>query len=84
MKDGATMPGWPLLLRREMAAAFLGLSPATFDNGVKGGELPRPVPVVGAIKAWHRGDLEAWAEDRRARAEAEALATSATNEWDAA
>jgi predicted DNA-binding transcriptional regulator AlpA len=78
MKDGAAMPGWPLLLRREMAAAFLGLSPATFDGAVKDGLLPRAVPLVGSVKAWHRADLEAWAEDRRAAAE------NVPNEWDAA
>lgn len=63
------MPGWPLLLRRELAALYLGMSPSTFDAAVKDGLLPRAVPVVGTVKAWHRGDLEAWAEDRRAAAE---------------
>jgi predicted DNA-binding transcriptional regulator AlpA len=78
MKDGATLPGWPLFLRREVAAAFVGLSPAKFDEAVKDGLLPRAVPLVGSVKAWHRADLEAWAEDRRAAAE------NVPNEWDAA
>lgn len=81
MKDGAGMPGWPLLLRREWAAAYLGLSPSLFDAAVKDGTLPRPVPLVGTVKAWHRADLDAWAEDRRARAEAASGGVDA-NQWD--
>lgn len=80
MKDGSTIPGWPLLLRRELAAQYLGMSPSTFDAAVKEGLLPRPVPVVGSVKAWHRGDLEAWAEDRRAAAEQ--AAPDNPNPWD--
>jgi predicted DNA-binding transcriptional regulator AlpA len=79
MKDGGAMPGWPLMLRRELAALYLGMSPSIFDAAVKAGELPRPVPLVGTVKAWHRVDLEAWAEERRAAADAGA----AGNPWDA-
>ncbi len=60
------LPGWPLLLRREWAAAFIGMSPGTFDAEWKAGRLPAPIPTAGALKAWHRMDLAAWAEDRRA------------------
>lgn len=66
MNDGNTMPGWPLLLRRELAALFLGVSPSTFDALAKTGRLPRPVKITASLKAWHRQDLEAWAEDLRA------------------
>lgn len=78
MMDGSTMPGWPLFLRRELAALYLGLSPSMFDAGVKQGLLPKPVILTGTVKAWHRRDLEAWAEDRRAAAGLDA------NEWDGA
>lgn len=80
MKDGTTMPGWPLMLRRELAALYLGMSPSLFDAAVKDGTLPAPVPLVGTVKAWHRGDLEAWAEDRRA---ASLPADDPANPWDA-
>ncbi len=60
------MPGWPLMLRREFAALYLGLSPSSFDAAVRDGLMPSPVPLVGTVKAWHRLDLDAWAEDRRA------------------
>lgn len=56
------------MLRREQAAGYLGLSASLFDSAVKDGLMPRPVPLVGSVKAWHRADLEAWAEDRRAAA----------------
>jgi predicted DNA-binding transcriptional regulator AlpA len=81
MKDGTMLPSWPLLLRRELAAAYLGVSPSAFDAAVKDGTLPPPVPTVGTIRAWHRQDLEAWAEDRRPLAEG---AAPAANPWDTA
>lgn len=80
MKDGTVMPGWPLLLRRELAASYLGMSPSTFDAAVKDGTLPRPVPLVASVKAWHRADLEAWADDRRAAAERAAAPDASA--WD--
>lgn len=73
------MPGWPLLLRRELAALYLGMSPSTFDAAVRDGLLPRPVQLVATVKAWHRLDLEAWAEDRRA---ASAPPAEDGNPWD--
>lgn len=76
MRDGTTLPGWPLLLRRELAASYLGMSSSTFDTERKAGRVPKPVPITAGLEAWHRGDLEAWAEDRRA------AAGIAPNEWD--
>lgn len=66
MKDGLTLPGWPLLLRRELAAQYVGMSPSTFDAERKAGRAPKPVRMTASLEAWHRADLEAWAEDRRA------------------
>ncbi|WP_431282744.1 helix-turn-helix transcriptional regulator [Humitalea sp. 24SJ18S-53] len=79
MRDGGTLPGWPLMLRRELAAQYVGMSPSTFDAEAKAGRLPKPIATTGSLKAWHRGDLEAWAEDMRAAASGETEA----NEWDA-
>jgi predicted DNA-binding transcriptional regulator AlpA len=77
MKDGTALPGWPLILRRELAAAYLGMSVSTFDAGVKDGTLPQPLPTYGTLRAWHRGDLEAWVEARRAL-----TAGAPSNPWD--
>ena len=66
MRDGSTLPGWPLILRREDAARYVGLSGSTFDGEVKAGRIPRPVNMTPTIKGWHRADLEAWAENLRA------------------
>lgn len=60
------LPGWPLLLRREWAAAYVGMSPSTFDAECKAGRVPAAIPTAGTLKAWHVMDLAAWAEDRRA------------------
>ncbi len=80
MRDGASLPGWPLLLRREMAAAYVSMSPSAFDSEVRAGRLPKPIPTTNTLKAWHRGDLEAWAEDRRA--ECAAAGEASDNPWD--
>lgn len=76
MRDGGTLPGWPLMLRREQAAAYVGMSPSAFDAEVKAKRIPAPIPTTDTLKAWHRGDLEAWAEERRAAAD------HAPNPWD--
>lgn len=76
MTEATATPGWPLLLRRELAAAYVGMSPSTFDKAVKEGLLPRPVATVYSLVQWHRGDLDAWAEDRRAEGQ------PAANPWD--
>lgn len=76
MRDGSTLPGWPLILRRELAAQYIGLSPSTFDVEVKGGRIPASVKVTDTVKGWHRGDLDAWAEDRRAASD------NTPNPWD--
>lgn len=78
MRDGSTLPGWPLLLRRELAAQYLGMSRTTFDAERKAGRIPKAVPITAGLEAWHRGDLDAWAEDRRMAAEAAAT----SNPWD--
>ncbi len=79
MADAMPLPGWPLLLRRELAAAYVGMSPGTFDAEWKAGRLPAPIPTTASLKAWHRQDLAGWAEDRR---EAGAM-NAAPNPWDA-
>lgn len=76
MKGSAAFSYPPLLLRREEAARYVGMSPSAFDAEVKAGRVPAPVPTTGSLKAWHRLDLDGWAEDRRTAAEA-------ANPWDA-
>jgi predicted DNA-binding transcriptional regulator AlpA len=73
------LPGcYPAFFRRDQAAAYLGMSAAMLDNEVRNGRLPPPVNTAGTIKAWHRADLDSWAEDRRLAASA----SSKPNEWD--
>ncbi len=70
MKDGASLPYWPRMLRRELAAAYVGLSPTLFDTEAKAGRLPAPVALAGTVKAWDRADLDAWIADRKGAEEA--------------
>jgi predicted DNA-binding transcriptional regulator AlpA len=72
VKASATLPYWPLLLRREHAASYLGMSPGTFDAECRAGRMPAAIPITGTLKGWHRGDLDAWVEDRRALAAGDA------------
>jgi predicted DNA-binding transcriptional regulator AlpA len=65
MKGMAHLPYWPRVLRRELAATYLGLSPSAFDNAVNEGTLPAPVPVYGTVKGWDRADLDAWVENQK-------------------
>ena len=63
MPDGLPLPGWPLVLHEEWAAAYVSLSPSTFRAQV--------VPEVPAIHltqrrvGWLRTDLEDWVARRR-------------------
>jgi predicted DNA-binding transcriptional regulator AlpA len=65
------------MLRRDLAAAYLGMSPSTFDAERKSGRLPVPIAITAGLEAWHRGDLEGWVEDRRV------AQTGEINPWDA-
>ena len=52
----------PRLFRRERAAAYLDMSPATFDKLVKDGLIPPPKQLSSNIKAWDRPDLDSYAD----------------------
>lgn len=51
----------PRLLRRERAAAYLDVSPNTFDRMVKDGVVPPP-KLQGGFKWWDRADLDSFAD----------------------
>jgi predicted DNA-binding transcriptional regulator AlpA len=42
----------PRLISREAAAAYLSLSPNTFDDLVKSGKMPQPKVLTNRRKAW--------------------------------
>lgn len=44
-------------LRREAAAAYIGVSPAKFDDWVKDGRMPKPRQADGC-KIWDRLELD--------------------------
>lgn len=79
MRNTATLPGWPAVLRAPLAAAYLGLSRAAFDAAVKRAALPKPIPIVGSVKGWDRAELDAWLDARRNPG-----AALTGNEWDEA
>lgn len=50
------LPDWPRLMQRALAAAYLGVSPSTFDRRFKHIE---PVLGIGGNKLWDKKDLDA-------------------------
>lgn len=77
MKGAAAIPYWPRILRRENAAAYLGLSASLFDREVAEGRLPPPVTICATVKGWDRHTLDAWIDERSA------AQTAPANDWDA-
>ncbi len=67
----------PLLMRRDTAAAFLDISPTTFDRWICDGHLG-PGTRVGGVRLWHRDDLAAAADRLLNRATADGPG----NPWD--
>ena len=63
----------PRGLRREDAAFYIGVSPATFDEMVKDGRMPQP-KRVGKRTIWDRRQLDASFEDLPDRGDG--------NDWD--
>lgn len=43
MTEKRPLPGWPRLLTRDLAAAYVGVSPSLFDAEVKRGVWPQPL-----------------------------------------
>ena len=62
----APLPIVPRIMRRDLAALYLGMSASTLDAEVKAGRLPAPVSITSGVKGWDRHDLDQWIEDRKA------------------
>jgi hypothetical protein len=58
MPDGATMPGWPAMMRAEKAAMYLDMSQQAFRNHVAP-HLPT-LRITPAIVGYRRSDLDRW------------------------
>lgn len=53
----ATLPNWPRMMRRDMAAAYCQLSVAAFEREVSAGRLPLPV-LLGGQNRWSRAAID--------------------------
>lgn len=70
------LPDWPRMLRRENAAAYIDVSPGTFDRLVQNGDIPAPLTFPrSTVKAWDRHDLDGFVQSLRDGA-------TSNNEWD--
>ncbi|MCG4260403.1 hypothetical protein K6W36_07365 [Acetobacter senegalensis] len=69
------MPDWGRLLRRELAAAYLGVSASKFSQLVQEGVLPAPRTFPGStVNVWDRRELDGWADSL--------AETETSNGWD--
>ena len=59
-KSGDALPASlpPRGLSREVAAAYIGVSPPTFDNLVREGKMPKPFEI-GTRRVWDRVEIDA-------------------------
>ncbi|MFC3674708.1 hypothetical protein [Ferrovibrio xuzhouensis] len=71
--DTAELPGWPRMMSRDLAAAYVGVSPSTFDLEVAEGLLPKPLPRgrKGGLDTWDRMALDDALDLRTGRRQAE-------------
>ncbi len=74
MPDDARLPNWPRGMRQSLAAAYLGLSEATFRVQVAS-EVP-PVQLTPGRAVWLRDDLDAYLDRKAGRS-----AAAAGDEW---
>jgi len=53
----------PRVLRREVAAQYLSISPTSFDSLVDDGVIPRPKTIKSRIKIWDKQALDRVIDD---------------------
>lgn len=80
MKPATALPFVPRILRRDLAAMYVGLGTTSFDAEVAAGRAPRPVQITDGVRGWCRLALDAWIDDRMAASGA----ADTANPWDAA
>lgn len=51
------MPGWPRMMRRTLAAAYVDMPVSDFERAMSQGKLPHPVTIVGQ-ELWSRNQLD--------------------------
>lgn len=56
-RGDALPPPPPIGMSREVAAAFIDVSPSKFDEMVKDGQMPKP-KHIGARQVWERPKVE--------------------------
>ena len=86
MRDRSALPDWPVCMRRDLAAAYLDITPGSFDKIVAEKRLPPATALTPGCKVWRRRDLDALLDQQAGRPNdppppaVEALAA----EWDLA
>lgn len=68
-------------LRREQVLQKTGLKRTTQYNLEKGGDFPRRVMLTPRLAVWFEDEIDAWLEDRRAKALAAMPLGGLINRW---
>ena len=85
MRNRGTLPDWPASMRRDLAAAYLDVTPGTFDKIVAEGRLPKGLALTAGSRIWLRTDLDALLAKLRGGPNdpAQRPVQDAVAEWDA-
>ena len=59
MRNRGLLPDWPASMRRDLAAAYLDITPSTLDRIVAEGRLPAGLYLTPGSKVWLKQDLDA-------------------------
>lgn len=51
------LPSWPALMRRQLAAEYLNLTPASLEGEVAAGRLPCPLKIAGQER-WSKSQID--------------------------
>ena len=51
------LPGWPIRMKVDLAAAYVGMSRSSFEKAIQSGEMPAGAKLTGGTY-WLRADLE--------------------------
>lgn len=62
------IPGWPRMMRRATACAYIDMTSAEFEREIAAGRLPHPIRL-GNGERWSQAELDAYLEKLTGAAE---------------
>ncbi|MFZ2869614.1 helix-turn-helix transcriptional regulator [Zavarzinia sp.] len=81
LKDLSQLPGWPRMLSRDQAAAYVGVSTGTFAREVGAGFWPAPLER-GRRQTWDRAAIDRLLDQRAGLTQDGPAASGGDGSWD--